>query len=46
VLWPDFNRQELFDALRVYQGRHRRFGAVADPVPEPVRAAPRPAGRA
>jgi undecaprenyl pyrophosphate synthase len=29
VLWPDFNRQELFDALRVYQGRHRRFGAVA-----------------
>jgi undecaprenyl diphosphate synthase len=46
VLWPDFNRQQLFDALRVYQGRHRRFGAVADPVPEPVRAAPRPAGRA
>ena len=31
VLWPDFNRHELFEALRVYQGRHRRFGAVADP---------------
>jgi undecaprenyl diphosphate synthase len=33
VLWPDFNRQELFNALRVYQGRHRRFGAVPDPAP-------------
>jgi undecaprenyl diphosphate synthase len=32
VLWPDFNRHELFEALRVYQGRHRRFGAVADPA--------------
>ena len=37
VLWPDFNRQELFEALRVYQGRHRRFGAVPDPVPDPAR---------
>jgi undecaprenyl diphosphate synthase len=36
VLWPDFNRHELFNALRVYQGRHRRFGAVAAPVPEPT----------
>jgi len=44
VLWPDFNRQELFNALRVYQGRHRRFGAVAAPVPEPTRAGSRPAG--
>ena len=34
VLWPDFNRHELFEALRVYQGRHRRFGAVPDPVPD------------
>ena len=52
VLWPDFNRHELFEALRVYQGRHRRFGAVADPgspvaptrprtvPPTPSRAAP------
>jgi undecaprenyl diphosphate synthase len=37
VLWPDFNRHELFEALRVYQGRHRRFGAVPDPVPDPAR---------
>ena len=33
VLWPDFNRQELFQPLRVYQGRHRRFGAVATAGP-------------
>lgn len=26
--WPDFNRQELFGAMRDYQGRQRRFGAV------------------
>ena len=31
VLWPDFNREELFKALRDYQGRSRRFGAVAAP---------------
>jgi undecaprenyl diphosphate synthase len=31
VLWPDFNRQELFKALRDYQTRQRRFGAVAGP---------------
>jgi undecaprenyl diphosphate synthase len=29
VLWPDFDRQELFRALRDYQTRQRRFGAVA-----------------
>jgi undecaprenyl diphosphate synthase len=32
VLWPDFNRQELFRALRDYQTRQRRFGAVAWPA--------------
>ena len=26
VLWPDFGREELEEALRSYQGRHRRFG--------------------
>ena len=43
VLWPDFNRGELFAALRDYQGRQRRFGSVAaagpgsgaPPVPAP-----------
>ena len=28
VLWPDFRRQHLFDAVREYQDRERRFGGV------------------
>jgi undecaprenyl diphosphate synthase len=28
VLWPDFRRDHLFDAVREFQGRDRRFGAV------------------
>lgn len=28
VLWPDFRRQHLFDAVREYQERQRRFGGV------------------
>jgi undecaprenyl diphosphate synthase len=28
VLWPDFNREHLFEALRDYQKRDRRFGRV------------------
>jgi undecaprenyl diphosphate synthase len=32
VLWPDFNRQQLFQALRDYQTRQRRFGAVPWPA--------------
>ena len=28
VLWPDFRREQLFDAVRAYQQRTRRFGAV------------------
>jgi undecaprenyl diphosphate synthase len=28
VLWPDFRRQHLFEAVAEYQGRHRRFGRV------------------
>lgn len=31
VLWPDFRRRHLFDAIREYQGRSRRFGAIDDP---------------
>lgn len=27
VLWPDFGRQDLIDALKEYGRRHRRFGA-------------------
>jgi undecaprenyl diphosphate synthase len=28
VLWPDFRRRHLYDAIREYQQRERRFGAV------------------
>ncbi len=28
VLWPDFRREHLFEAVRDYQRRERRFGAV------------------
>jgi undecaprenyl diphosphate synthase len=28
VLWPDFRRDHLFDAVREYQSRDRRFGGV------------------
>ena len=28
VLWPDFRRQHLFDGVREYQNRDRRFGGV------------------
>ena len=26
--WPDFDRDELFEAVRAYAGRNRRFGAL------------------
>jgi undecaprenyl diphosphate synthase len=29
VLWPDFGRRELFEAILDYQSRDRRFGRVA-----------------
>ena len=30
VLWPDFRREDLFAAIREFQGRTRRFGAIDD----------------
>jgi undecaprenyl diphosphate synthase len=30
VLWPDFNREHLYEAIRDYQKRSRRFGGVVD----------------
>jgi undecaprenyl diphosphate synthase len=32
VLWPDFRREHLFDAVREYQSRDRRFGGVEPPT--------------
>lgn len=31
VLWPDFDKQHLADAIREYSGRERRYGARAAP---------------
>jgi undecaprenyl diphosphate synthase len=36
TLWPDFRRGDLFDAVREYQRRERRYGSVTD-VGEPKR---------
>jgi undecaprenyl diphosphate synthase len=34
ILWPDFDRHHLADAVREYQARERRFGAAEDkPAP-------------
>jgi undecaprenyl diphosphate synthase len=30
VLWPDFNREHLYEAIRDYQKRDRRFGKIED----------------
>ncbi|HUV31585.1 MAG TPA: isoprenyl transferase [Acidobacteriota bacterium] len=30
TLWPDFGRKELFEAIRDYQRRERRFGTVTE----------------
>lgn len=30
ILWPDFDRNHLVDAVREYQARERRFGATED----------------
>ncbi len=32
ILWPDFDRHHLADAVRHYQQRHRRFGGAVDAV--------------
>lgn len=41
VLWPDFTRAHLEEAIRDYQGRERRFGLVAEQVGKTAPAAAR-----
>ena len=31
VLWPDFRRLHLLEAIRDYQGRERRYGGILEP---------------
>ena len=33
ILWPDFSRQDLVDAVVEYQARERRFGGAEDRIP-------------
>ncbi|MBX3246023.1 MAG: di-trans,poly-cis-decaprenylcistransferase [Myxococcales bacterium] len=35
-LWPDFDESDLYEAVRAYQGRERRFGRVEPRPYEPV----------
>ncbi len=32
VLWPDFRKKDLFEAILSYQGRERRFGQISEQV--------------
>lgn len=38
VLWPDFNRSHLYEAIRNYQGRERRFGRTSAQIRTPPKA--------
>lgn len=35
VLWPDFRRNELYDAIESFQSRERRFGKVSEQISSP-----------
>ena len=32
VLWPDFRKEHLYEAIRSYQNRERRFGKISEQV--------------
>jgi len=36
VLWPDFRRDDLYNAIKSYQKRERRFGKVSEQIKEKV----------
>lgn len=36
VLWPDFRRNSLYDAIRSFQKRERRFGKVSEQIRKKV----------
>jgi undecaprenyl diphosphate synthase len=37
VMWPDFRREHLVEAIVDYQGRERRFGMTSAQVSAPER---------
>jgi undecaprenyl diphosphate synthase len=42
--WPDFRREQLYEAIRSYQDRDRRYGRVAPAAYDDVEAGPEPGG--
>jgi undecaprenyl diphosphate synthase len=32
ILWPDFRRENLFEAITNYQKRERRFGKTSEQI--------------
>lgn len=32
ILWPDFRRRQLYDAIEAFQNRERRFGLVSEQI--------------
>ena len=32
VFWPDFKREHLYNAIKEYRGRERRFGKVSEQI--------------
>lgn len=38
ILWPDFRRNELYEAIETYQSRERRFGKVSEQLEIPSNA--------
>jgi undecaprenyl diphosphate synthase len=39
VLWPDFAEKDLYEAVRCYQGRERRFGLTTEQLAPVTRIA-------
>jgi undecaprenyl diphosphate synthase len=39
ILWPDFNRARLFEALVEFQSRERRYGGIREGQPEEEKSA-------
>ena len=37
VLWPDFNKEDIFKAIASYQKRERRFGLTSEQIKEKLR---------
>ncbi len=36
ILWPDFRREHLYEAITAYQKRERRFGKISEQVKSPM----------